>query len=69
MKHSPSGAKVGVGIGEGGAVLSKVAVERAGEALQGDAEAALQALEHRHGQRHLREVRVRASANPRRVAP
>lgn len=68
---SPSRAKVGIGIGEGGAVLPEVAVEGAGEALEGDAEAAVQALEHRHRQRHLRQLRLaaRARAHPRRVAP
>lgn len=49
--------------------MSEVAVERAGEALEGDAEAAVQALQHRHGQRHLRQVRLAARAQPRRVAP
>ena len=49
--------------------MSEVAVERTGEALEGDAEAAVQALEHRHGQRHLRELGLAARAHPRRVPP
>ena len=45
--NSPSGAKVRVDVGESGTILSEVAVERRGEALEGDAEVFVETLEHR----------------------
>lgn len=55
--------------------MSEVAIQRTREALEGDSEAPVQALQHGHGQRHLRHVRVRprprsrARARPCRVPP
>lgn len=65
----PSRSEIRVCIRKGGTVLSEVAIERAGEALEGDAEGAVQAVEHGHRQRHLRQMRLRAGAHPRRVPP
>lgn len=62
----PSAAKVGVAVGEGGAVLAEVAVQGRGEALEGHAEHAMQTLEDRDRQRGLRVLDVRARVGRRR---
>lgn len=53
VEKGPARAEVGVGVGERRAVLSEVAVERRGEALEAAAEGLLKALEHGDGQGHL----------------
>ena len=50
---SPSGTEVGVDVCESGTILSEVAVERRGEALEGDAEVLVETFEDGDGERAL----------------
>ena len=50
---SPSGSEEAVDVGEGGAELLEVAVQRRSETLEGNPEMPIKRLEHRHRQRPL----------------
>lgn len=50
---SPSGSEEAIDVGEGGAELFEVAVERRGETLESDSKLPVQRLEHSHRQRPL----------------
>lgn len=50
---SPSGAKVAVGVREGGGELLVVAIERRCKTLEGNTKLPIQSLKHRHRQRPL----------------
>lgn len=53
MSVSPSGSKEAIDVGEGGAELFEIAVERRGETLEGNSELPVQRLKHGHRQRPL----------------
>lgn len=62
MSASPSGPEEAVDVGEGGAELLEVAVERRGETLEGDAKLPVQRLKQCHRQRPLQATALVSTA-------
>lgn len=62
IKYSPSGSKEAIDVGEGGAELFEVAVERRGKTLEGNAKLSVQRLKYRHRQRPLQACPLISSA-------